>query len=170
MTEQDRDGFGEVLAMLGEVYNEPVSAGRAAAYWLVLKDLPLDVIHAAIDYALRRCKFFPRPAELRELCGVAVPDAGLVNALLSEAIAGDGKYRRPKDPFLLLVYERLGSAWGMPDPEHRQRAIEKILPAVTIACQLRGIAMPTEAREANLGIETRALDFYEHLKRVTEQP
>jgi len=65
MTEDDRGFFGEQLALLSEVFNERVSALRAAAYWEVLHDLPLLAVRTAVRQLLQNSRFFPKPVEIR---------------------------------------------------------------------------------------------------------
>ena len=66
MTDADSVEFIKALAVLGEVFNETVSDVRIEAYFAVLRDHPIEAVTAACQTALKRCKFFPRPAELRE--------------------------------------------------------------------------------------------------------
>ena len=67
MTESDMPVFAAALHRLGEVFGEPVSTGRADAYFAALEDLPIEAVLTAARAAIRGSKFFPRPAELREL-------------------------------------------------------------------------------------------------------
>lgn len=67
MTEQDRPAFAEAMYALGETFNEPVSDVRAEAYFDALQDVDLARVSVAVRLALRVCKFFPKPVELREL-------------------------------------------------------------------------------------------------------
>lgn len=55
------------LAALAEVLAEPLSPVRIAGYRAALDDLPAAEVFAAIGEAAKACKFFPRPAELREI-------------------------------------------------------------------------------------------------------
>lgn len=109
--------------------------------------MPLEAVEWAVKLALIRSRFFPRPAELRELSGAGGPDAGLVQALLVAHLRQPGAERRlPTDPFLRLVIERLGGLYacaGMGSAE-RLRALGNILPAVVTAATMRGVALPTE--------------------------
>ncbi len=66
MTDDDRGRFGELMALLGEVFNEPVSAARVAGYWLALDDFHLPALEGGVLTVLRECRFFPRPAEIRK--------------------------------------------------------------------------------------------------------
>lgn len=74
MTAQDRPRFAAALAMLAEAYAETVSHARAAAYFLALEDLAIGELEAAVHTCLRTCRFFPRPAELREAIEGSIAD------------------------------------------------------------------------------------------------
>ena len=74
MTTEDRPKFAEAMHALGETFNEPVSQIRAEAYFDALSDLTLAQVNAAVRAALRSCRFFPKPVELRELIA-GTPDA-----------------------------------------------------------------------------------------------
>lgn len=67
MTEVDRPAFARALFVLGETFNEPISDLRAEGYFDAMRDFSLEEASAAIRVALRTCKFFPRPVELREM-------------------------------------------------------------------------------------------------------
>lgn len=74
MTEQDRVAFAEAMYLLGETFNEPVSDIRTEAYFGALQDRTLVEVNAAVMAALRQCKFFPKPVELRELIDGSTED------------------------------------------------------------------------------------------------
>lgn len=67
MTDQDRPHFAEAMHAMAETFNEPMSDIRAEAYFDALRDLPMGRVNAAVRLALRTCRFFPKPVELREL-------------------------------------------------------------------------------------------------------
>lgn len=56
-----------MLALLSQTFNESISEMRAEAYWIALDDCELSEIQHAALHAMRTLKFFPKPAELREL-------------------------------------------------------------------------------------------------------
>jgi hypothetical protein len=66
MTPHDRPRLAQFLAVLGEAFGEPVSELRAEAYFVALSDLPMEALEQIGRQALN-AKFFPRPAELRQL-------------------------------------------------------------------------------------------------------
>lgn len=74
MTDDDRPAFAEAMHLLGETYNEHVSELRAEGYFDGLSDLSLAELNRAVRLALRACRFFPKPVELRELL-TGTPDA-----------------------------------------------------------------------------------------------
>jgi len=51
---------------LAEVFDVKLSPGRTALYFESMRDLPLSAVVQALNAAVKGCKFFPRPAELRE--------------------------------------------------------------------------------------------------------
>lgn len=147
MTDTDHPRFVALLAILAETFGETVTPPRLEGYWLALRDLPLEAVEWAVKLALIRSRFFPRPAELRELSGAGGPDAGLVEALLVAHLRQPGGERRlPSDAFLRLVVERLGGLYacaGMASAI-RLRTLERMLPALITAATLRGLPLPTE--------------------------
>lgn len=74
MTDQDRPRLARVLGVLGEIFREPVSELRAEGYFDGLQDLSISEVETAARAALRVSKFFPRPAELRELANGRAED------------------------------------------------------------------------------------------------
>ncbi len=67
MTDADAAAFGESIHALAETFREPMTALRMEGYFDALKDLSIEHVSAAVRLALRQCKFFPKPVELREL-------------------------------------------------------------------------------------------------------
>lgn len=66
-TLKEKTQFAQLLVALGETMNEPVSELRTEMYHALLDDLPFDTVRvAAHQYALRG-RFFPKPADLREI-------------------------------------------------------------------------------------------------------
>lgn len=153
MTDADRPGFAELLALLGETFHEPISEARSVAYWLALDDLPLPALQAAVREALRSCRFFPRPAELRERAGYVPLSAASVNQALSEWLSG-----KPVGPFVKLFVDRLGGRRGVEDrlPIDRLPLVERLYPGILAAARARGIEIPTEAGSGPLALPAPA--------------
>lgn len=66
MTATDRPRLAQFLAVLGEAFNEPVSEIRAEAYLFALEDVSIETLEGIGKRALN-LRFFPRPADLRQL-------------------------------------------------------------------------------------------------------
>lgn len=69
---EDRDQFYRQLSLLAEAMGEPVSAVRLAAYAGALEDLPAKQVGFALHDAIRECRFFPKPVEIRELAMASI--------------------------------------------------------------------------------------------------
>jgi len=66
MTPADRVAFGRAFYALSEAFSEPVSDLKTEAYFDALSDLAVETVLDAMRAAVRECRFFPRPVELRE--------------------------------------------------------------------------------------------------------
>lgn len=66
MISADRPRFAACLASLAEVFQRDVSESLATVYFDALSDLPLEEVGVAVRRAHRECRWFPKPAELRE--------------------------------------------------------------------------------------------------------
>jgi hypothetical protein len=148
MTDADREGFARVLALLSEAFSEEVSTTRAEAYFVALRDLELAQLQSMIERALRECKFFPRPVELRELIGDGTPDAGAMYAALIQAKRKAGwEHGVPSGGELLrLAIDRVGgwrTCWMVSD-EELWRRVRDVTPGVVAAARARGIPLALE--------------------------
>jgi hypothetical protein len=70
MTRTDAQAFSVLLSGLAEVFDAPLSEARTELYFRALEDLSLTALQDAAGRAMRECRFFPKPVELRELAGV----------------------------------------------------------------------------------------------------
>jgi hypothetical protein len=75
MTELDRHAFAEGFHALCETFNEPISDVKIESFFDTLRDFEIHHVLHAMKLALRRSKFFPRPADLRELIAGDVDEA-----------------------------------------------------------------------------------------------
>lgn len=58
--------FAKMLAVLQRILvGTPLEPDIQELYWLALEDLSIDAVERAGQMALKRCTFFPKPAELR---------------------------------------------------------------------------------------------------------
>ena len=96
MTDTDAADFATLMLGLGETYGEPVSDARIEIYFAALSDMTLPEIRAAATAHVRGCKFFPRPAELREgLDGSAEDRAELAWLSVMRIVRAFGFYNEP---------------------------------------------------------------------------
>lgn len=84
------------MALLGESFRrKDITPTTIRAYAIGLAGLSVEQMQAATHAAMRTCKFFPAPAELRELAGEAKPEdaAERAWAQFSAAIARHSVYQ-----------------------------------------------------------------------------
>lgn len=147
MTVEDTQDFAKHLAALAETFGEPLSSARIRGYFTALEDLPMEAACGAIREALRCCKFFPKPSELRALAGEVEPDCGVVESLIMGRLYGRAISH---GDFVDLAIERLGGRRACEDmpPAVRLGHLHRMLPALLAAGRARGWSMPTAATDA----------------------
>jgi hypothetical protein len=69
--DDDKDQFFKQLTVLAETLGEPMSPVRLAGYCSALEDLPLEGVAIGMQEAMKKCRFFPKPAEIRELMALS---------------------------------------------------------------------------------------------------
>lgn len=133
MTNADRVPFMELMVGLGETYNEPVSDARMEIYFSAMSDFDIETVRAAANAHARNSKFFPKPAELRELVGGNVEDRAEIawNAVV-------GLVRRYGYPGA----DGRGGAPEFPDEATRRAALELFGGWVALCEQLPGAGSP----------------------------
>ena len=65
----NRERITSELLLVAEMFQESLSETRITGYCEALSDLPDDDVLSAMRESVKRCKFFPRVAELREIVG-----------------------------------------------------------------------------------------------------
>lgn len=87
MTDKEKIKFLSLLAALMEVHGikEPTES-MIDSYWKALRDLPLPAFTGACERALRECRWFPKPAELRDFAGLGEARRKLNAALAWEIV------------------------------------------------------------------------------------
>lgn len=68
MKENDKREFEKLLIMLSEVYNEKLTDSKIIVYFEFLKEMNLEDFKQAAFEAGKKCRFFPKPAELITFC------------------------------------------------------------------------------------------------------
>jgi len=67
MTDRDSVEFAKQLSLLSETYGKPISDALGEIYFRALREFTIEQVEAAVELAIDTRKFFPKPAELREL-------------------------------------------------------------------------------------------------------
>jgi hypothetical protein len=73
-TKADEQAFSVLVMAMGEVFSDPVSPERFELYAKALEDLPYEAVAAAATTHIRTGRWFPKPAEIRELIEGAMED------------------------------------------------------------------------------------------------
>lgn len=89
--------FAMLIGLLGETFDRKVSETTIKAYLMALDDLPLEVINRGVQKAMKACKFFPKPAEIREMSGAMSLEhrADLAWKKLCDAVQRHGFWKSP---------------------------------------------------------------------------
>lgn len=99
MTDTDRPRFAELMLALSETFESQVSSLRMQLYFDSLRDVPIESVTSAVQAAIDRLKFFPKPVELRELIAGPVADtAALAWADFVSEVSRVGYMRTPSLP------------------------------------------------------------------------
>lgn len=81
-----RQKFEQQMRLMAATWPERApTAETAAAYWLALQDLHDSTFEAAVAQCLQGCKFYPKPAEIREKAQVLLGAAGTLPPEAEEA-------------------------------------------------------------------------------------
>ena len=105
-TSGDRKVAEVLVPLLATWPDEGMPAERLAAYAMVLADLDSQVLQAAVAHCLATCRFFPKPAEIRQ----AAFDLRALGQALPEPAAAWGE--------VVAEIGRVGS-YGVPRFEHQ---------------------------------------------------
>ena len=67
---KNENKFKESLLAMGEVFDKEITPSLGQIYWTSLKEFSDEDVFSAFDQAMVSSKFFPKPAEIREIiCG-----------------------------------------------------------------------------------------------------
>lgn len=105
------ENFVTGMAGLATIFDQEPSKEKARIYWQLLSDLSDADFERACTLAARRLKFFPKPAELREM--VAEDQEAIAMAAWEELLGGIrsvGQYRSVDflDPAISATVEFMG--------------------------------------------------------------
>ena len=82
MNDTDKTAFSDGMTALGIALGAPVDTAMRATYWKFLHDLEVSEFLRAVAVSGKTMRWFPKPAELRDLAG-----AGGTSALVAETAA-----------------------------------------------------------------------------------
>ena len=131
MTDTDRLEFAQAIGATAEVFSEQVSEARANAYFIALGDFPIGIVKDAFGQAIKRCKFFPKPAELIELIEGSDEDVGAMAwARVTRALEEIGTYETVdfQDAVLHRVILSMGGwseMWRIQDLTAREQGFRR---------------------------------------------
>lgn len=74
MTPDNLEQFSNLLDMLCTAFDKQASEKLTDVYFAGLSDLTIDAVEYACKRAVHECKFFPKIAELREMCAGSLQD------------------------------------------------------------------------------------------------
>lgn len=92
MQDEDRADFFVAFAALCVTFNREATDPLTEAYWMTCSDLELLEFREAVRRAMLECEFFPKPAELRKLCGNAVTGEHRAIAAWDDALKAVTRY------------------------------------------------------------------------------
>lgn len=111
MTVRDVNRFTAGLVALADLLDVTLAETRIEGYFKALADLPIETVEAALDVCARSCKFFPKPAEIREaVLGTPADHAALAWDRVLTAIGVHG-FRSSvdfRDPVVHAVIDSMG--------------------------------------------------------------
>ena len=127
MTEQERTTFSDSMTALGVIFGQAVDKTMRQAYWQFLRDLPMPDFLRAIEAAGKTLKWFPKPAELRELsgAGVAVNAAEAWEAVIGAMRKHDYTASVDFGPLVNAVVRNLGGWLWLCDRSERDLTFER---------------------------------------------
>jgi hypothetical protein len=110
----DAEAFAELLATVGEFYDANISAARHAMYFGALLEFDFDIVRAAMNKHVATSKYFPKPADIRDLIeGTESERDANVWLSLNAAIRRVGVWQSViiEDPYLADAIIRIWGSW-----------------------------------------------------------
>lgn len=80
MQDADRTRFAMALGALATTFGVEADKALIRGYWMGLEDMDIDRVETAMAQALRRCKWMPKPVEIRKLAGEVPVDERVATA------------------------------------------------------------------------------------------
>lgn len=180
MTPADSPAFNDLMQSVAEVFNETVSSDRITLYFGALAEYPIEVVRAAMLRGVQTLRFFPKPAEIRELIEGS-PDHRALAAWtrVEAALKAVGTYQSVSfdDPILHAGVEQMGgwaSAWQWERLDERDYGFKRLEFTRLFGMFLaRGVPRPVahlagqaEINNRSRGDWTRGLDHRDEVMQI----
>ena len=108
---KDKKKFGQYMTALSETFDKEISTVLSKVYWNALDQYTDEQFENAVNTAIVKCKFFPKPAELIELVSGDQGERSLLAwEKVRKAIVGVGAYQSVQfdDPAIHSCIELMG--------------------------------------------------------------
>lgn len=111
MTNSDVPRFAQMLALLAETFNEPMSDAKVEGYFQALQEFSIEQLEGAGRHCFRYAKYFPRPSHFFEfLCGDKEQLAHVAQGALLSEVRRVGYSGKPK--LSDTTWEAVKLVWG----------------------------------------------------------
>lgn len=111
-SKEDRDKFSKIMQTLAAAFGREATMDVIQAYWLGLKDLPIEDVEHGAAMALRELEMMPRPAHLRKMSGDVEPGhrAAIAWQAVRAALSQHGTYQSVDfdDPVVNATIRNMG--------------------------------------------------------------
>ena len=112
MNKQDRPMFAKILTVLGSTFDKKIGEDVLEAYWMALRDLPMESFKEAAREAMKASEWMPKPAHLRRMAGEVGPGhrAAIAWQTVRKALSQHGTYTSVDfdDPVINATIRNLG--------------------------------------------------------------
>ena len=82
----NHEAVTRMVAGMAEIMGEELSPKRLVGYVELLIDIPLADLQAGMQRAMRSCKWFPKPAEIRRACDAVKSAAPVDSEVMDEVV------------------------------------------------------------------------------------
>lgn len=111
MTDEDRIEFANVMGAAAEVFEREISSLMTDAYFASLRDLSIEAVRMGFSVCFKRCRFMPRPVEIREAASGRKTDRALMawqDVQHAAAVIGPYRSARFEDGTVAAVVRAMG--------------------------------------------------------------
>lgn len=108
MQSTDAERFGNVMTIVGEVYDRPFTSERLQAWFRLLSDYAIEDVERSAEQHMRASKFMPTPAELIGLIQPSTADAATLAWTEVPALLRDSRNAKSANPVTERTIQALG--------------------------------------------------------------